>query len=97
MAHYLGILAGVLGRHDEAEEHFRFAAELAERTGARGILVRTRLEWPRLLLSRGGPGDADRARALAAAARDLAEELDTPALAEQASDLLAAQPPVAAG
>ena len=90
VAHYLGVVAAVLGRVDEAAEHFAFAADLQERTGARGLLVRTRLEWARLLLGRDGPSDGERARELAAAALELARELDTPRLAEQASELLAA-------
>ena len=69
VAHYLGVLAAVLGLPDEADEHFAFACDLQERTGARGMLVRTRLEWARLLLTRGGPGDVERARDLAAVAR----------------------------
>ncbi|MGH9009215.1 MAG: hypothetical protein ACRDYF_05125, partial [Acidimicrobiia bacterium] len=89
VAHYLGILAGVLDRLDEAEEHFAFAADLAERSGARGMLIRTRLEWARLALRRNTPADAERARKLATAARDLCEELGTPDLAKQAAELLA--------
>jgi DNA-binding SARP family transcriptional activator len=91
VAHYLGVLAAVLGCPDEAEEHFAFAADLQERTGARGLLVRTRLEWTRLLLARGRPGDTERAHALATAALELAHDLDTPDLAEQAGELLAAR------
>jgi tetratricopeptide (TPR) repeat protein len=88
VAHYVGLLAGVLERYDEAEEHFAYACDLAERTGARGLLVRTRLEWARLVAGRDGPGDRERARHLAASARDLAHELDAPVLAEQACALL---------
>jgi tetratricopeptide (TPR) repeat protein len=90
VAHYLGVLAGVLGRSDLAEEHFTFACDLAERTGARGVLVRTHLEWSQLLFARGGPGDVERAREMVAAALELAHELDVPVLAERASELLAA-------
>jgi DNA-binding SARP family transcriptional activator len=85
VAHYLGVLAGVLGRTDQAEEHFAFACDVAERTGVRVVVVRTRLEWARLLLTRAVPGDSDRARELVAAALELAHELDVPALAEVAS------------
>jgi len=89
VAHYLGLLAAVLDQPEDADEHFAFAADLAERTGARGNLVRTRLEWARLLLTRDGPGDSERARDLAAAALELAGELDSPDLGRQASALLA--------
>jgi DNA-binding SARP family transcriptional activator len=89
VAHYLGLLAGALDRLEDAEEHFAFACDLAERTGARGVLVRTRLEWARLALHRNAHGDAEWARELAAAALDLSEELDTPDLGKQAATLLA--------
>ena len=92
VGYFLGLLAVVLGRLDEADEHFAFAAELQERTGARGLLVQTRLGWARLLLQRGEPGDGERARRLAAAAAELAEDLDIPVFAEQALDLLAMNP-----
>ena len=89
VAHYLGRMAALLGHPDEADEHFANACDLQERTGARGLLVPTRLEWARLLLQRGEPGDGDRARALAGAAAQLADELDTPALRDRAVEALA--------
>jgi hypothetical protein len=92
VAHYLGRLDALLGRTDEADEHFAFAAELQERTGARGLLAQTRLEWARLLLRRGGAGDGERAHRLAGGAAELADELDTPVLAERALELLATTP-----
>jgi tetratricopeptide (TPR) repeat protein len=92
VAHYLGLLAAMLGRLDEANGHFAFADDLQARTGARGLLPRTRLEWARLLLRRGAPGDAGRARSLARAAVELAHELDAPAIAERALDLLDSMP-----
>jgi tetratricopeptide (TPR) repeat protein len=92
VAHYLGLVTAVLGRADEADAHFACAVDAQERTGARGLLAQTRLEWARLLLRRGEPGDGERARALAEAAAELAEELDIPVLAEQALDLLAMNP-----
>jgi hypothetical protein len=88
VAHYLGVLAAVLGRPEEADGHFAFACDLMERTRTRGMLVRTRLEWARFLLARNGPGDSARAEELAAAALELALELGAPNLAERASELL---------
>jgi DNA-binding SARP family transcriptional activator len=85
VAHYLGALAAVLGWVQEADAHLRHAAELAERTRARGLLVRTRLEWARVSLTRG---DSRGAAALAGAAQELATELDAPELARQAAELL---------
>ncbi|MCA1845950.1 MAG: tetratricopeptide repeat protein, partial [Actinobacteria bacterium] len=64
VAHYLGLLAGVLGRHDEADDHFARAAELHRRLDAPSWLARTQLEQARLLRVRGEPGDAEWAREL---------------------------------
>jgi len=81
-AHYLGVAAAVLDRLEEADAHFAHAADLAERTGARGLLIRTRLEWGRLRRARG---DHTGARDLLAAAEALARELDAPDLAARAA------------
>jgi tetratricopeptide (TPR) repeat protein len=63
-AHYLALLATTLGDFDEAERRFSDAAATHDRIGAPTWLARTRLEWARMLLTRAGPGDADRAREL---------------------------------
>ena len=63
-AHYLALLATTLGDFDEAERRFAAAAATHDRIGAPTWLARTRLEWARMLLTRAGPGDADRAREL---------------------------------
>jgi tetratricopeptide (TPR) repeat protein len=71
----LGLLATTLGRFDEADAHFGTAAATEERIGAPAWLARTRLEWARMLHTRGAPGDAERAgellRLALAAAREL--------------------------
>ena len=51
----LGALATLLGRFDEAEAQFAAATDLHGRIGAPCWLARTRLEWSRMLLRRGGP------------------------------------------
>jgi len=63
-AHYLGGLAGVLGRPDEADRLFAEATAINERMGMRFFGARTALEWGKLLASRGRPGDLDRAQRL---------------------------------
>ena len=63
-AHHLGVLATMLGRFPEAEEHFDFAAATHERAGAPAHLGRTRSEWARMRLTRRGPGDVDEAKRL---------------------------------
>jgi class 3 adenylate cyclase len=75
VAHYLGLLATTLGRFDEAEERFAAAEATHDRIGAPIWLARTRLEWARMLVSRRGPGDAERARGLLDQALATATEL----------------------
>ncbi|HEV8628322.1 MAG TPA: AAA family ATPase, partial [Acidimicrobiia bacterium] len=58
----LGLLARTLGRFAEANAHFAAAVEAHARIGVRGMLAHTYLEWARLLLTRGEPQDAERAR-----------------------------------
>jgi class 3 adenylate cyclase/tetratricopeptide (TPR) repeat protein len=72
VSHFLGGLATVLGRHDEAEAHFTRAAAFNDRVEAKFFAARTDLWWGRMLSERGSHGDADRARALLARARDVA-------------------------
>lgn len=62
MTHYLGGLATVLGRYDEAEAYFAHSADWCERLGAKFFAARTHLLWGRLLADRLAPGDADSAR-----------------------------------
>jgi tetratricopeptide (TPR) repeat protein len=64
VAHYLAILATTSGDFDEAERRFTEATATHERIGAPTWMARTRLEWARMLLNRGRPGDAEQAREL---------------------------------
>jgi hypothetical protein len=64
LAMYLGGLATVLGRFDEAETFFAESAELATRGTMRYTEARTCWWWGRMLHRRGGDGDVDRARRL---------------------------------
>jgi hypothetical protein len=64
VAHYTGALASALGRYDDADLWFAEAAAMEERSGSVACLARTRLEWARMLLSRAGPSDEDRATIL---------------------------------
>jgi tetratricopeptide (TPR) repeat protein len=61
---YLGGLATVLGRYDEAEAHFAEAAELNSAGVRRCSEARTELACGRMLLQRDAPGDLERARGL---------------------------------
>jgi tetratricopeptide (TPR) repeat protein len=64
IALYLGMLATVLERFDDAEAHFAEAMEIHERMRAPYWIARTQLEPARMLLARGGPDDNSRSVAL---------------------------------
>jgi tetratricopeptide (TPR) repeat protein len=86
VAHYLGLLAATLGRHDEAVDHFAAAASASERMGAPTWLARTRLEWARCLVEGGRTGAAP---ALVQHALDTAVELGLATVEAGARELLA--------
>ncbi len=58
---YLGLLADLLGRLAEAERHFEDAIAINERMGARPWAAHSRHDLARLLLTRAGSGDRERA------------------------------------
>ena len=74
-ARYLGLLASVMGRTDDAVSHYEAALITNERLGARPWLARTQADLARTLLARGAPGDAERARELAGMAHETFETL----------------------
>jgi hypothetical protein len=58
VSHYLGGLATVLGRYDEAEAYFAQSAAMGDRIGAKFFAARTDLSWGKMLIERQAPGDA---------------------------------------
>jgi class 3 adenylate cyclase len=74
IAMYLGALATVLHRFDEAETYFVEATEFGHRMNAPFSLARTNLSWGRMLTHRNAPGDAERARDLLSLAHRAATE-----------------------
>jgi class 3 adenylate cyclase/biotin operon repressor len=64
ISHYVGGLAAVLGRLDEADAYFAQASSMSTRARARFFGARTDLQWGKMLAERRGPGDAERSRAL---------------------------------
>jgi tetratricopeptide (TPR) repeat protein len=64
VSHFLGGLATVLGRYDEADAYFTQAAALNDRTGAKFFAARTNLCWGKTLAERNASGDPERARKL---------------------------------
>jgi len=72
VATYLGGLATVAGRYEEAESYFEQAAELNARGAMRFAEAEANMYWGRMLRARSGPGDTDRARILLEQARESA-------------------------
>jgi tetratricopeptide (TPR) repeat protein len=72
VSYYLGDLATVLGRYDEADTYFANAAQFNHRAGAKFFAGNTDLAWGKMLAERDAPGDRERARRLLAAAHAVA-------------------------
>ena len=87
--HHLAVLAGVIGRDDEADERFASTIEAYAGLGADAWLVRARLDWARGLLARRTPAHTRHARALLREAGEAAEHLGLPRVAHRAGALLA--------
>ncbi len=86
---YLGLLATLLNRLDEAERHFEAAMEMNARMRARPALSRTQLGFSRMLLKRATPDAHGRATAMLEQIIVQADELGLTRLADQARGLLA--------
>ncbi|WP_144186629.1 helix-turn-helix transcriptional regulator [Elioraea rosea] len=91
----LGLLAATMGNWPDAERHFAAALALNEATGGLAPLAHTRHDLAAMLLGRGGPGDAARARALLDQTLAEATRLGLAALARRVRERLAevAPPP----
>jgi tetratricopeptide (TPR) repeat protein len=72
VSHFLGGLATVLGRYDEADAYFTHAAAFNDRANAKCFAARTNLSWGTMLTERNAPGDNDRARDLLTTAQTAA-------------------------
>ena len=72
VSHYLGGLASVLHRYDEADDYFAQSAASSERAAAKYFVARTHLLWGMMLTDRGGPEDTRKARDLLTAAHSTA-------------------------
>ena len=75
VSHYLGGLASVLGRYDEADAFFTHSAAMSKRMGAKFFAARTDLWWGTLLARRNRPGDTDAAMAHLTKAQRVAQAL----------------------
>jgi hypothetical protein len=72
VATFLGGLAAVIGRYDDAESYFAQAADLTVRGEMHYAKAFNDMLWGRMMRRRGGPGDADRARDLLSQAQQSA-------------------------
>jgi hypothetical protein len=83
----LGLLAGVMRRWEDAVGHFDDAVGMNTRMGARPWVARTQHDYGAMLLTRGAPGDGERARALLNEARDTARALGMKGLLDKCDTL----------
>ena len=89
VATYLGGLADVLGRYDEAEAYFAEAADFNARGSMTYSAARTDFAWARMLRSRQAPGDRQHAVLLLERARSAAQTMGYGSVARQVADELA--------
>jgi class 3 adenylate cyclase len=80
---YLGLLAGALGRWEDAERHFEYALEANQGMGTRRWAAWTQCQYAEMLLDRGEPGGQEKALGLVTQALDTAQELGMKALVER--------------
>jgi hypothetical protein len=85
---WLGIAAGHLGLFDDAVVDLEHAVKACSVNGAAGFRVEAQYELARVLARRAGPGDPERARALAGEAVRQADALGMPPLEAQAQRLV---------
>ena len=74
VSQYLGGLATVLGRYDEADAYFARSAAVCDGIAATFFAAGTNLLWGRMLAERRAPGDVARARDLLGRAQAVARE-----------------------
>ncbi len=65
IAHYLGLIDHLLGRHDDADRWFGEAMAMHERFESPVLIAQTNVAWAGLLAERGTGDDHDRARTMA--------------------------------
>jgi hypothetical protein len=88
VSHYVGGLAAVLGRFEEADAYFAQSAAMCDRAGARFFAARTQLLWGQMLTRRAAPGDAVKAHDLLTAAHTVAVEQGYGTVARRAAAAL---------
>jgi class 3 adenylate cyclase/tetratricopeptide (TPR) repeat protein len=89
-AHYLGVLAATIGRHQDALRHFADAIELHERMGARPYLAHSLRENAALLMESDAHDDHERARQMLDRALAIYSELGMTTWADKTRTLIPA-------
>jgi len=89
VSRYLGNLAALMHRYDDAQRHYEAAIAMNARMGARGSLAHSLHEYAAMLLERGQGEDSARALELNDQALASADSLEMTALLEQARALKA--------
>ncbi len=90
VSYYLGGLATVLGRYDNAEAYFAQSASFCRRASAKFFATRTDLSLGKLLTERRGPGDVEQARELLTRAQTTAATLGYGGVERRAAQALLA-------
>lgn len=72
VSHFLGGLATVLGRYDDADSYFAQSDAITDRMGDKFFASRTNLWWGKMLAERHAPGDTEKARDLLTKAHTVA-------------------------
>jgi class 3 adenylate cyclase len=83
----LGMMALIMGRHDDAERHLEDALAFDRRMNARPWVAHDQYHYARLLLARAAPDDRAKALGLLQQALDTAEELGMKKIVERALGL----------
>lgn len=89
VAHYLGVVAFLMGDHTAADSHFRAALEHELHLGALPYAAMTRVIWARLLMARSTAGDLRNAEGLLDLAADAAARYGLGRVAEEVKVLAA--------
>lgn len=84
---YLGLLASVLSRWDEATDHFESAIRAHTRLTARPFVARTKYGYARMLIRRGRDADRSRAQSLLDEAETSARALGMISLSQDCASL----------
>ena len=85
---YLGMLATVMGRWDDAEAYYVGALAQEFRLGSPPLAARTQYWFARMLLARPGSGESAKTRDLLISAQDTASGLGMARLAADSTELL---------